>query len=249
MSVNTAGMTAAIETYSSYGVKSAGKTGKKPSEYGKTIGEPTLSEEGKKYYEELKKKFGNMEFILVSEDMKDQAKAHAASFANPLKTVVLINEDKVERMATDEAYRKEYEGIISGATANLSQMKESIESSGANVKGYGIQVNDNGMTSYFAVLQDASDAQKARIEKKAEEKKAAEKKAEKKAEKEAAQERLKDKDTDKAVKSKDKDTVTITASSIEELMEKISEYTMMRRSDNVQTEAELQVGQNFDFQV
>ena len=35
-------------------------------DYGKTIGDPTLSKEAQKYYERLKKKYGNYDFILVS---------------------------------------------------------------------------------------------------------------------------------------------------------------------------------------
>ena len=112
MSVNMNGV---LETYATYG-KATGKVGKN-SEYGKTVGKPELTEDGKKYYEELKKKFSNMDFILVSDDMIDQAKANSASFANPTKTVVLISEEKVEKMATDEEYRKQYEGIIKNATA------------------------------------------------------------------------------------------------------------------------------------
>ena len=92
MSVNMNGV---METYSAYS-KGAGKAGQS-KEYGKTVGKPELSEEGKKYYEELKKKFSNMDFILVSDDMIDQAKANSARFANPHKTVVLISEEKVER--------------------------------------------------------------------------------------------------------------------------------------------------------
>ena len=40
--------------------------------YGKTIGEPKLSDEAAKYYDQLKSKFGNMDFILVSKLCKPQ---------------------------------------------------------------------------------------------------------------------------------------------------------------------------------
>jgi hypothetical protein len=53
-----------------------------------------------------------MDFILVSKDMKEMAKANAGSFANPNKMVVLIDEEKIERMAVDEQYRKQYESVI-----------------------------------------------------------------------------------------------------------------------------------------
>lgn len=70
------------------------KNQKKPGNYGRTIGQPELSEKGQKYYEELKKKFSNMDFILVSNDMKEIAKAQAGKYANPNKMVVLIDEEK-----------------------------------------------------------------------------------------------------------------------------------------------------------
>ena len=102
---------------------------------GKTIGNPKLSEKAARYYEQLKKKFSNMDFILVSEDQKEAAKAQAASYANASRMVVLIDEAKIERMAEDEAYRKQYEGVISGAGSKLLQMKSSLTASGAQVKG------------------------------------------------------------------------------------------------------------------
>ena len=68
-------------------------------------------------------------------------------------------------MATDESYRKKYEGILSGATAQLQQLKSSVEKSGADVKEYGMQVNDGGTTSFFAVLRKSSSDQKSRIQK------------------------------------------------------------------------------------
>lgn len=233
-------------------VKKEEKT-KESQNLGRTIGEPKLSKEAQKYYDKLKKKFGNYDFILVSEDQKANAQANAGKYANNIKTVVLIDEDKIERMATDESYRKKYEGILSGASSQLEQLKSSMEKSGANVKGYGMQVNDGGTASFFAVMKKSSSDQKARIEKAAEKKKAEKKAAEKKAEKKKEEARLEKSRSSKADKSKDIDniddeeTVTITADSIEELMNKISDYTFAERSDSVQTDTEKMVGQHVDF--
>ena len=238
------------------GTSEAKQTKGATGNYGRTIGQPELSEKAAKYYEQLKKKYGNYDFILVSRDQKENAKANAAKYANGYKTVVLIDEDKIEQMATDEKFRKQYEGILSGAAAQIQQLKTSLQSSGANVKGFGMQVDDGGTLSFFAVLKKSSAEQKARIEKKAEqkktEKKAAEKKAaEKKAAKKEKEERLKDKKSDKVSDSKEEagteDTVTISAGSIEELLSKIETYNFNTRSDSVQTAGERQVGQNFDF--
>ena len=241
----TAGTTSTGKT--SETVQTRGKT----ADYGRIIGQPELSEKAAKYYEQLKKKYGNYDFILVSRDQKENAKANAAQYANSFKTVVLIDEDKIERMATDESYRKQYEGILSGAAAQLQRLKSSIEKSGANVKGYGMLVNDGGTLSFFAVLKKSSADQKARIEKKGEQKRAEKKAAEKKAAKKEKEERLKDKKSDKIADSKEEagteDTVTISAGSIEELLTKIEAYNFNTRSDSVQTAGERQVGQNFDF--
>lgn len=249
MSTGANGVEASGQTYATYTETS--KTSKKSNNYGKQIGSPTLSEEGEKYYEELKKKFGNMDFILVSKDMKEQAKAMAAGFANPYKTVVLIDEEKVERMATDENFRKQYEKIISNATSGLSNLKSRIEKSGAKVKGYGMQVNDGGLTSFFAVLDKSNAMQKERIAKRAENKKAEKKAAEKKAEKKEKEEKLKEKwaagKEGTSWREDDGDTVMITANSIEELMQKIDDYTFAERSNYVQTKEEQMVGQHIDF--
>ena len=131
------------------------------------------------------------------------------------------------------------------AASGLSQLKSQIESSGQsqNVVGYGMKVNDGGTASFFAVLKKSSADQKARIEKKAVEKKEAKKAEEKKAEKKEKQDKLKEAQQT----SDDDDTIMISAGSIEELIKKINDYTFSMKSDNVQTEAELQVGQHIDF--
>ena len=235
MSTGANGVEASGQTYASYTETS--KTSKKSNNYGKQIGSPTLSEEGEKYYEELKKKFGNMDFILVSKDMKEQAKAMAAGFANPYKTVVLIDEEKVERMATDENFRKQYEKIISNAASGLSNLKSRLEKSGAKVKGYGMQVNDGGLTSFFAVLDKSNAMQRERIAKRAEKKEKEEKLKEKWAAGKEGTSWWED----------DGDTVMITANSIEELIKKIDDYTFAERSNYVQTKEEQMVGQHIDF--
>lgn len=216
---------------------------KKPANYGRTIGNPELSEEGQKYYEELKKKYSNMDFILVSKDMKDIAKAQAGSYANPNKLVVLIDEEKIERMATDEKFRKQYEGIIAGAAVKLPQMQKSVGSNPA-VKGFGMQVSDGGNASFFAVVDKSLAMQRERIQKNKEKKAEAKKADEKKDAKQAAEEKLKEK---RAGKAEEEDLVMVTASSIEELIRKINDITYGAMSDYVQTDFERARGQHIDF--
>lgn len=249
MSVSNMGMSGKVEAYATYAVSDKANTQKTYSEYGKTIGEPTLSEEAKKYYEDLKQKYSNMDFILVSRDMKDKAQAQAARYANPLKTVVLIDEDKIERMATDETYRKKYEVIISGAANQMAAMKTKLQSTGANIQGFGMQVNDGGLTSFFAVIKKSSAAQAERIEKKAKEKRDEKAEAKEKALQEAEEERLEEKRTEKRnIRDREKETYTIEADSIEELAKKITDFMFLERANTLLTQAERELGQHIDFQ-
>ncbi len=222
---------------------------KKTKVSGKTIGEPQLSEQAAKYYEELKKKYSNMDFILVSADQKEYAKSKAASYANANKMVVLIDEEKIEKMASDENYRKQYEGIIANAASGLSQLGKQLSATGAKVKGYGMQVNDNGTASYFAVVDKSLALQKQRIERKAEAKRQERKDEAKKAKKEQQEERIKNsRDKNKADKAEEsEDIVTITASSIDELLKKVNNTIYTSMSDYVQTDEEKKIGQQFDY--
>ena len=112
-----------------------------------------------------------------------------------------------------------------------------------------MKVNDNGTASYFAVIDKAQASQRERIAKKAEEKREAKKADAKKAAKEKEKERLSGKDSKNKINGEDSDTVTITASSIEELLKKVNDYVLEEKANHVQTEAERQVGQNFDFKL
>lgn len=218
---------------------------------GRTIGEPQLSEKAQKYYDQLRKKYGNMDFILVSSDMKQQAQANAGRFANPNRMVVLIDEEKIERMAEDEAYRKQYEGIISNAATKMPQIAKSLGANAGSVKGYGMQVDSTGNASFFAVIDKSLAAQKDRIEKNAAKKAEAKKQDKKAAEKKRAEDRRAQKaeDQKKAEMKEDDQTIRVEASSIEELVRKINDTVFALRSDSVRTDQERKLGQNFDFAI
>lgn len=222
----------------------ANKTTKVP---GRTIGEPKLSEDALKYYEELKKKFSNMEFILVSPDKKEEAERNKGMYQSDKELIVLIDSNKIEKMAKDAAYRAKYENILSGATAQIAQMKTDLGSNADSVSSFGMTFDDHGNASYFAVIDKSLAAQRDRItEKRAEA--AKEKKAE--AKKEAA-ERAEEKRTENngLKKPDDPNKVTVTASSWEELLKKIDEVLFGERADNIMTDAEKAVGGAFDFSI
>ena len=262
MDINSIITSAATQINSSDQTKDTKATdSKKTKVSGSTIGNPQLSEKAQKYYSQLKAKYSNMDFVLVSEDMKSAAQAQAGSYANKNRMVVLIDEDKIERMAEDEDYRNKYEGLIAMAQNSMPQMKSAFGNS-SNVKGYGMQVNDNGTSTFFAVMEKSSTEQSERIQKKVAEKRAAKKAADKKAAKEEAEERIREnREKNQEVGSdeeefkdlfgeyKNSNVEIITASSVEELIRKVEDYTFAMRSDNVLTEQEKKVGSNFDFSI
>lgn len=217
--------------------------------YGRTVGEPQLSEKAEAYYNELKKKYGNMEFILVSRDKKAQTHAQAASYGNPDRMVVLIDEDKIERMAEDEAYRKHYEGIIHSAAVQRSMSQKGLGANAGSVKSCGMKVNDGGLGSFFAVVDKSFAAQKKRIQKNAEKKAAEKKKSAKAAEKKRTEKRKEARAAEKERQEEalyEEDIVTVTASSWEDLVQKINDAVYDGMSDHVRTEEEMKVGQHFD---
>ena len=205
---------------------------------GRTVGNPKLSEKGAKYYEELKKKYGDMDFVLVSKDRMDEVKKNAAAYGSANKTVVLIDEEKIEKMANDEEYRKKYEGLIENGRKELKSLAQQINGN-PSVKGFGMQVNDNGTVSFFAAMEKGNADMSAKLSEKREAKKAAAKAAEKKAKKKDFEEKLKEK--------KELETETITSDSIEGLLAKISELDFNKRADSVMTEDEMAVGGSIDF--
>lgn len=220
----------------------------KPGNYGKTVGKPQLSEAGAKYYEELKKKYSGMDFVLVSKDMKEVAKQNASSYGNANRMVVLIDEEKIERMATDENYRAKYEGLIAKAQSQMPQLK-SVMSNQPGVKTIGMQVNDNGTASFFAVMSKSNQDMTEKLAAKRAEKKAAEKAEAKKEAKKEQMEKLREGHLDKSdkVPDDDEDYVILQADSVEELVKKIENYNFSLRADSVQTPYEKSIGQSIDF--
>lgn len=211
---------------------------------GRTIGEPKLSDKALKYYEQLKKKFSNMDFILVSPDKKEEVERNKGMYASSKELLVLIDSDKIERMAEDEAYRKKYEGILAGATAQVAQMKLSLGTNASRVSSFGMTFDDHGNASFFAVVDKSLALQQDRIAAKREENVKTKKEEAKKAEKKRAEEKRAER---KKTEADTGDKVTVRADSWDELLKKIDDVIMFDMADHMLTDSERQVGQNFDF--
>ena len=240
--IGNAYVQAAAQAASTSGASKTNKTNGQ-----KEIGNPKLSEKAQKYYDQLKKKFSNMDFILVSADKKEEAQANLSKYGNSSKLVVLIDDEKIEKMAEDPAYREKYEKVLRGATTQFAQVKSDMGSNASAVKTFGMKVNDNGTASFFAVIDKSLAAQKKRIEDKAAQRKEDKKKAEKEEQKDKAEEKRMEGLKDKG--DADSDTVTVTASSWDELLKKINEVVGNGSGDSIRTKEEAWVGQKFDYTI
>ena len=232
------------------------------TDYGYTIGNVSLSDKAKDYYEKLKAKFHNLEFIAVSKDMKEQVKKNASAYGNANKMVVLIDEEKLERMATDEDFRNKYEGLIAMSQAKLTEAKNSLTSSGAAVKNFGMSIDENGNEKFFATIEKSLDLQKQRIEEKAAEKREQKAADKKKAEKEADEERIEEARENRAeaadrIGEADEESaknpwdnseyITFTSGSLDDLLAKVRAYSIENASAHVMTDEERMIGANIDF--
>ena len=189
-----------------------------------SIGNPKLSDAASKYYEELKAKYGDMEFVVVDDDQIETAKEQSSNINSDKNYIVLISESELEEMATNEETRTKNEKLIEDAKAQMPDMMEELKKSGTAVKSFGIEIKD-GAVSFFAVIDKSMAAQRERIEAKQEEK-AAEKKANAK-----------------------EDLTTVSANTIEELIKKIQDVAYAAKADSVKTAQEKLVGQSFDLSI
>lgn len=224
-------------------LKTSETDGKSEVKGANTYGNPKLSESGLAYYNSLKKKYGNLNFILVSSDKKQEAEAVKGSFANVGKFTVLIDTDKIEKMATDSSYRKQIEGTIQSATLKMAQMSSDLNASTRSVTAFGMSINKNGVTSFFAVIDKSLVAQRERIAKKAKDNKDTKKTEAKKAEQKKAEELLAEK---RKTTVEDENTVTFTANTPEELYKQIQDYEMLF-GDTMYTEEEEALGKSIDY--
>lgn len=208
--------------------------------YGMVVGDVNLSDKAKEYYAKLKEKFHGVDFVLVSKDMKQQVEANASKYGNASKPIVLIDDEKIEKMANDPEYAKKYEGIIESSLSKLEAARNSLAASGATIKNFGMSVGEDGKTSFFAVLEKASDSANRIREKNLAKHKAEKAEEKKKTEKNKEKERL-----EKSADEEEKEYIEFHSNSLEDLLDKVSKYAY-ESSENALFASE-GIGQSIDF--
>lgn len=141
-----------------------------------------LSKEAKELLEELRKKYGNMDFMVANYNSEEEA---ADILSRGTKEYsVLIEPEMLEKMARDEEYKAEQLAVLEEATGNLKEMSEKLGDKAGDVKRLGVSIGADGKVTYFAELEKMNEKQRERIEKSKADKKEAEEAKADKAEKE-----------------------------------------------------------------
>ena len=204
---------------------------------------PVLSDKAKALLQELKKNYGNMDFIVADYSSDEEAQSYLSRGIK--EYTVLIDPTELERMAEDDEVKTKNLALLDEAVGNLDALKEQLKDSENedSVVHLGVTIGSDGSVSYFADLEKIGERQKEFVDK-IREKKQAEKDT---AEKNASEKTASDKNTDTSAAYEKVRKTTVTASSIEELLDKINHVDW----DQIPEETLLPqtTGSRFDFSV
>lgn len=152
-----------------------------------------LSDKAQSLLEELRKKYGNME-IAVAEWSSDEEQDYYASLTDK-EYSVLLNPELLEKMASDDSVRAQYESVLDNAGKSMETIKSELGEDADKIKSFSITIDADGNTKYAVqLIKDMtekskndkkvsdSDKQQERIEEKRAEKKEQEKKRQEKLE-------------------------------------------------------------------
>lgn len=124
--------------------------------------EVKLSDKAKNLLQELRKSYGNVDFMVANYSTDEEADAYLSRGTKDFS--VLIDPEELEKMASDEETKKKNLGIIDDAMGKLSDMKDNLGDKKDEVTRFGVSIDKNGTVSFFAELETLSEKQKERIE-------------------------------------------------------------------------------------
>lgn len=110
-----------------------------------------LSDRAKELLEQLRKTYGNMDFMVADYESEEEASKYLSRGTKEYS--VLIEPELLEEMAADEETKEKYLGVINDATDELSKMKEQLGDKKDEVVHLGVSIDKDGIVSYFAGLE------------------------------------------------------------------------------------------------
>ena len=128
-----------------------------------------LSDKAQILLDSLKKKYGNMDFMVA--DFKNDEEAKGILSRGTKEFSVLFSPDELEKMASDEKYLEEKIKGMEGAVRFSQRINDEFgfesvfqKNSGVEVTNVGISYNDDGTMTYFAELEKVNEKQQERLE-------------------------------------------------------------------------------------
>lgn len=112
-----------------------------------------LSKDTASYLEKLKEKYGDAEIVVVGNEQANQISNIASNTKTNKNMVVVLTEDELEKMATDETVRSQNEALIDEAMSAIPDVSKKLEDAGLKVDTLGMEIKD-GIVNYFALLGD-----------------------------------------------------------------------------------------------
>lgn len=194
-------------------------------------GTTQLSSKAKALLQELKRTYGNMDFMVAEYESDEEAASYLSRGTKEYS--VLIDPEELERMASDDDVKKQNMALLDEAVGKLDEVKDQLGDHKENVARIGISIGKDGQISYFAELEKAGERQKEFVDKIREDKKEAAKKAETESKTHGYEyERSK--------------RTTVYASTAEELIDKIKNVDW----DNIKEETTVPMpGDHFNFSI
>lgn len=193
----------------------------------------SLSRDAQKLLKELKKSYGNMDFIVADYKTDEEAASYLSRGTNEYS--VLISPEELEKMAADNDVKEKNLKTLDEAVSKLKDVKSQLGDKADEVSRLGIAINGNGEVSYFAELEKSSEKQRERIEQQRADKKEAAAEEAKKAEAEG---------TGRIPARHPSKHTTVFAGTVEGLAEKIGQVDWSTIKEDAPAN-----GQKFDFTI
>ena len=181
----------------------------------------SLSSDAQKLLKELKKSYGNMDFIVADYETDEEAASYLSRGTNDYS--VLISPEELEKMAADKDVKDKNLKTLDEAISKLDEVKEQLGDKADEISRIGIVIGGNGEVSYFAELEKVGEKQRERIEQQRADKKEAAAEEAKKAEAERLKPRGAGEEPGRMSARRQGKHTTVFAGSVEELAEKIGQ--------------------------
>lgn len=212
----------------------AGKTGNNKS--------VQLSDAAKEYLETLRTKYSKMDITVANFSSHEEADSIANKSGGTKDYWLVIDPETLEEMATDEAARLKYESIIDKSASSFDSIKSEFNKEELKeINSIGLSVDKEGNVNYIVRMRQGNVELMESHRRSAEERRAEQKERAEKEERLGGGRRKPDHARPEG------DEITISASSIEEIVEKVKAQLAENNRALLQTNEEKALGQTIDF--